>query len=193
MLYKEYSIKDIQRDVVVSKEEKERFIPKSMIDPADIYGQDYSEGEYPHEEEVETEKKQKNIKYFFKDDRVRIINGELKNLVGVVEDADSNRHQVHIRVSVGDDYETLLLNESELMKVFKVGDHVKVLDGVYTGETGLVVLADDGSSGDCVILSDSGDREMRVFVNYLVTSAEVSRGIISLQGFDIYDLVSVGM
>ena len=197
-------MKDVQQDVVASEEEKKWFSGQRAMDPADLFNLGSEEEEEEEEEEeggagernsgevsLEKSKQAKNVKYFFKNDHVRIISGELKNLDGIIEEADLNRHQVHIRVSVGDDFETLVLNESEVVKVFKMGDHVKVLDGMYAGETGTVLIADDGTTGSCVVLSDSGDREMKVFVNYLTLSVEISQGLTSVEGFNLYDLVSV--
>ena len=42
-----------------------------------------------------------------------------------------------------------------------------------------------------IVISDFGDKEMKVFVNYLIESAEVSTGVVSVEGFDLYDLVVV--
>ena len=200
LLFKEFAMKDVKKeDVNATEEEMKWFAGQHAADPADLFNQESDggeseeggEGEGEGEEEKESAKQTKNMKYFFKNDHVRIISGELKNLDGIIEEADLNRHQVHIRVSVGDDFETLVLNESEIVKVFKMGDHVKVLDGVYAGETGTVLIADDGSTGYCVVLSDSGDRQMRVFVNFLTLSVEISQGLTSVEGFNLYDLVAV--
>ena len=40
-------------------------------------------------------------------------------------------------------------------------------------------------------MSDYGDKEIKVFVNYLIASGEVSKGLITVDGFELYDLVSV--
>ena len=41
------------------------------------------------------------------------------------------------------------------------------------------------------MISDFGDKEMKVFVNYLIESAEVSAGVVSVEGFELFDLVAV--
>ena len=33
---------------------------------------------------------------------------------------------------------------------------------------------------------------MKVFVNYMVTSVEVNKGLVSVEGFELFDLVAVG-
>ena len=146
---------------------------------------------------------------FFKGDKIRVILGELKGLEGVVEESDVMRGEVHITVTVGDNSESLILKENEIIKRFSVGMHVKVIAGQHAGETGIVVVCDDDTEngnnntatagendieniGRVVVLSDFGDKEMKVFVNHLIESAEVSIGMKSVGGFELGDLVSVG-
>ena len=72
---------------------------------------------------------------------------------------------------------------------------MKISAGAYSGETGTVVLVDekDGeSTGYAIVASDYGDKEMKVFVNYMVTSVEVNKGLVSVEGFELFDLVAVG-
>ena len=141
--------------------------------------------------EVGRESGKRRIKLFYKGDRIRVISGELKHLEGVVEESDDSHGEVQIRVTVGDESELLLLKEEELMKVFATGTHVRVLAGVNAGETGVVAMCDDEGEGNVIVISDFGDKEMKVFVNYLIESAEVSTGVVSVEGFDLYDLVVV--
>lgn len=167
------------------------FAERKNVDPADLYnGGEGAEGAEPKE----AEDKKGKLKLFFKGDTVRLISGELKNLEGVVEDADMTRHEVQVRVAVGDDSEVLLLKEEEIMKTFKMGAHVKIIAGAYSGETGTVVMIDEAegeNAGFAIVMSDYGDKEMKVFVNYMIVSVEVSKGLVSVDGFQLYDLVAV--
>lgn len=199
LLFKEFAVKDVLPDAPASDEEKKWFAERRAADPADLFdgASDEAGGEESAGEgEAETRggaRGAKSARRFFKNERVRIISGELKNLEGIIEEADANRRQVHLRVALGDGFETLVLGENEVVKVFRVGDHVKVLEGSFAGETGTVLIADgEGAAGFCVVLSDSGDQQMRVFVNYLTLSVEVSQGLTSAEGFNLYDLVAVG-
>lgn len=47
--------------------------------------------------------------------------------------------------------EPLTLNAYELRKFFKTGDHVKVINGRYEGDTGLIVRVEDNL---VILLSD---------------------------------------
>ena len=194
MLYKEFYIDDLVQHTVATPEEKIMFADRKTVDPADIYGRNHIE-ESPRDVEDATVEMKKNLpRIFFKGDQVKIISGELKNLEGIIEEADSIRQEVQVSVSVGDDKETLILKENEIMKVFKIGTHVKVIAGSNIGETGHIVLLDEesiDSSNSAIIMSDYGDKEIKVFVNYLIASGEVSKGLITVDGFELYDLVSV--
>lgn len=126
-----------------------------------------------------------------KGDTVRVVEGELQHLTGKVISVDTASDTVRIS-SLHEDIlgQELTFNASELMKYFKVGDHVKVTGGRYAGETGTVVHVDEG--GDdwvAIIFTDSGAKEIQVFVRDLKESAEVSVGLDSLGGFKLYDLV----
>lgn len=192
MLYKEFLIDDIVQHTTASAEEKIMFADRKTIDPADIYGQHTVE-ESPRETEESNTVKKSVPKIFFKGDQVKIISGILKNQEGVIEEADSIRQEVYVKVTYEDTEETLIQKESEIMKVFKIGTHVKVIAGNNVGETGRIVLLDeDGDNGgNAILMSDYGDKEIKVFVNYLIASGEVSKGLVTVEGFELYDLVSV--
>lgn len=193
MLYKEFLVNDVLQDVQPSQEEKIMFAERKNVDPAELYngGESDMAGESGEAEQRDEKGK---LKLFFKGDTVKLISGELKNLEGVVESADVARKEVQVRVAVGDESEVLLLKEDEIMKTFKTGAHVKIIAGVNSGETGTVVLVDEKegeSTGFAIVMSDYGDKEMKVFVNYMVTSVEVNKGLVSVEGFELYDLVAV--
>ena len=111
---------------------------------------------------------------------------------GTVEETEVNRHEVLIGVGLHDEYETLLLKDTEIVKIFTVGMHVKVITGTYMGKTGTVVMIDEnGLNSHAIVLSDIDNKEMSVPVNYLVESNERDQGLVSVEGFELYDLVTV--
>jgi transcription elongation factor SPT5 len=92
--------------------------------------------------------------------------------------------------------ERLEIPFDEVAKTFDVGDHVKVFDGMFRGETG-TVLASRPSDGDdktaflATLLLDSGQKTVEVFVKHLSKSTEVVVSVTSLEGYDLYDLVEI--
>ncbi|KAK9097434.1 hypothetical protein Sjap_022931 [Stephania japonica] len=69
---------------------------------------------------------------------------------------------------------TLAVNEKDLCKYFKPGDHVKVVSGAQEGATGTVVKVE----GHVLILvSDTTKDDIRVFADNVVRSSEVTTGI----------------
>lgn len=198
MLFKNYPITDLQRDILPTVEEKAMFAEKKTLNPEDIFNLNSSEQTTGESNEnnlmMDTEKEEEKGKscLFFKGDKVRVIAGELKGLEGVVRGSDTIRNDVQIIVTMGDNTEVLDLKGDEIMKQFTPGTHVKVMLGPFSGETGVVVICDDESNGRAVVISDFGDKEMHVFVNHLVESVEVSTGMKSVGGFELGDLISVG-
>lgn len=70
-------------------------------------------------------------------------------------------------------------------KAFKSSDHVKVTDGHFTGETGLVVKID----GDVIhVVSDLTLKEIKVKASDLQLASDVSSGMDSLGQFGLHDL-----
>ena len=67
-----------------------------------------------------------------------------------------------------------------------------MVNGAYTGETGTVThVAQDGERWVALVFLDSGSKEISVFVNDVQLSTEVSTGVQSLAGYELYDLVQV--
>lgn len=69
----------------------------------------------------------------------------------------------------------LKLEASSIAKYFEAGDHVRVIDGKYRGETGIVVLSgttDDHVAFTNIVLAQSS-REVRVLANHLKLKTEI--------------------
>eukprot|EP00629_Pelagomonadales_sp_RCC1024_P000201 CAMPEP_0119274702 /NCGR_PEP_ID=MMETSP1329-20130426/12632_1 /TAXON_ID=114041 /ORGANISM="Genus nov. species nov., Strain RCC1024" /LENGTH=1009 /DNA_ID=CAMNT_0007275045 /DNA_START=223 /DNA_END=3252 /DNA_ORIENTATION=+ len=128
---------------------------------------------------------------FAKDDRVEAIDGEMRGTVFVVVRVDS-AGIVHCKVAdeLQNDEVGIPMEPHRLVKSIPVGSHVKVQDGKYAGQTG-VVLERGELDGDHVgvILTDCGGREITVRLLHVQESREVSRGLDALEGYELYDLV----
>ncbi|KAK1308610.1 hypothetical protein QJS10_CPA09g00142 [Acorus calamus] len=122
--------------------------------------------------------------HFMKGDAVIVVRGDLKNLKGWVEKVEEEN--VHIKTKIKDLPKTLALNEKELCKYFKPGDHVKVVSGVQEGATGMVVKVEGHV---LIILSDTTKEDIRVFADNVVESSEVTSGITRIGDYELHDLV----
>ncbi|GFH17075.1 transcription elongation factor SPT5, partial [Haematococcus lacustris] len=94
-------------------------------------------------------------------DIVKIVKGDMTNLVAVVESlADDGK--VVVRPKDVDNFTDLVDFEAdELRKLFQVGDAVRVIGGTYTGEQGMVVVVSDNEQ--CLVVSDTTRQELKVF------------------------------
>lgn len=128
-----------------------------------------------------------------KGDTVRVIQGELKNLLGVVVGSNPGTDTIKVMPLHEEIRDTILdFQLKDLIKYVKVGDHVKVMCGRYSGETGTVVNVDDSEGVPiAIILADSVAKEIQVHVRDVQESAEVSTGLDSLKGKELYDMVAV--
>lgn len=128
-----------------------------------------------------------------KGDTVRVIEGDLINLMGVVLSTNTSNDTVRVMPLHEEIKDTILdFQLKQLMKYVKVGDHIKVVSGIYSGETGTVVAVDEtDGSPVAIVLVDSMAKEIQVRVRDLQESAEVSHGLDSFKGKELYDLVAV--
>ncbi|KAF9624013.1 hypothetical protein IFM89_007711 [Coptis chinensis] len=122
--------------------------------------------------------------HFMKGDAVIIVKGDLKNLMGWVEKVEEEN--VHIRPKMKDLPKTLAVNEKDLCKYFKPGDHVKVVSGSQEGATGMVVKVEGHV---LIIVSDTTKEDIRVFADHVVESSEVTTGVTRIGDYELHDLV----
>jgi len=129
-----------------------------------------------------------------KGDTVRVVEGDLKGLMGKVRVPDAGSNVVKVEIT-SEDLRGQLLDfmPSQLLKFIKVGQHAKVVDGRYTGETGTVVSLSE-IEGDWVaaLLTDRTNKEIQVRVAQLQQTTEVAVGLDSLRGYELYDLCQLG-
>lgn len=114
----------------------------------------------------ETKKYMKNIE---KGDKVRIIKGDMRGLVGVVIETDDRK----VKISCDHDFiptEGMDFMPDEVEKMFEVGDHVEILNGKHKGLTGDVIKVVDNV---CHIISEDKTEEMLVMTSDVKCSMNV--------------------
>lgn len=117
-------------------------------------------------------------------DYVEVVEGELVNLRGRVQSVDGDK--VVVLPDHEELKELLTLNSSELRKYFKAGDHVKVINGRYEGDTGHILRVEDKV---VYLLSDLTMDELKVLPRDVQVCADVTTGVDSLGQFQYQDLV----
>ncbi|XP_077214762.1 putative transcription elongation factor SPT5 homolog 1 isoform X2 [Tasmannia lanceolata] len=123
--------------------------------------------------------------HFMKGDAVVVVRGDLKNLMGWVEKVEEENVIIRPKMA-GLPQETLIVNEKEVCKHFKPGDHVKVVSGAQEGATGMVVKVKDHV---LIVLSDTTKEDIRVFADNVVESSEVTTGVSKIGDYELHDLV----
>lgn len=123
---------------------------------------------------------------FSKGDAVKVIEGDLKHLMGVVESVEDDT--VTIMPKHQDLKDLLTFPSAQLQKHFKEGDHVRVIAGRHEGEVGLVLRVDERV---VVLFSDSTQKELKVLAADLQAASEVSTGRLELGNYELHDLVSI--
>eukprot|EP00041_Stephanoeca_diplocostata_P027780 m.771705 g.771705 ORF g.771705 m.771705 type:complete len:1102 (+) comp23245_c0_seq1:58-3363(+) len=123
---------------------------------------------------------------FKKGDKVEVREGDLINLLGTVLSIEG--HMVTMQPHHEDLHDPISFEYGHLAKAFKSSDHVKVTDGHYSGETGLVVKIDN----DVIhVVSDLTLKEIKVKASDLQLASDVASGMDSLGQFGLHDLVQL--
>ncbi|KAF7321512.1 Transcription elongation factor SPT5 [Mycena kentingensis (nom. inval.)] len=121
-------------------------------------------------------------------DHVEVFEGEQIGVTGVVEEI--NQDVVTI-TATGSDFaegQKVDLPARSVRKKFKAGDHVKVMTGQNTDETGLVVSVVDNV---VTFLSDMTMQEVSVFSKDLREAAEVGSSTNIIGNYELHDLVQL--
>lgn len=84
--------------------------------------------------------------------------------------------------------EALQFRASELKKHFKIGDHVRVLDGRFKGDTGIIVYIEENR---VVLFSDLSMHELEVLPSNLQLYIGMATGLDTLSQFEWGDLVNL--
>ncbi|CAB9498665.1 Putative transcription elongation factor SPT5 homolog [Seminavis robusta] len=128
-------------------------------------------------------------------DTVEVVEGDLVGMRGKLVSLDEAGSTVKVKPNNAADLD--LTQEVEFLanqvrKYIPVGAHVKVTDGRYSNETGVVVAIeqlDSETDFTAVVLTDVTNKEISVRTSQLRESAEVASGQDKLQGYELYDLV----
>mmetsp|Transcript_28879 Transcript_28879/g.43413 ORF Transcript_28879/g.43413 Transcript_28879/m.43413 type:complete len:864 (-) Transcript_28879:999-3590(-) len=126
-------------------------------------------------------------------DTVEVVEGDLVGLRGKLLSVDGTT----VKVQPLDATDLGGMNEVEFLtnqvrKYIAVGAHVKVTDGRYANETGIVVAVEElEGDTDCiaVVMTDMTHKEVSVRTSQLQESAEVASGQDKLAGYELHDLV----
>mmetsp|Transcript_5593 Transcript_5593/g.17654 ORF Transcript_5593/g.17654 Transcript_5593/m.17654 type:complete len:845 (-) Transcript_5593:264-2798(-) len=122
-------------------------------------------------------------------DRVEATGGDERGKQFVVVTISANGVCVCRPVDGG---EEVPIEATRLVKSIAVGARVKVSDGRYAGQTG-VVLERGELDGDhvAVVLTDAGGREITVRLAHAHESNEIAKGHDQLEGYKIHDLLQL--
>jgi transcription elongation factor SPT5 len=119
-------------------------------------------------------------------DQVEVCEGELINLQGTVIGIDGDSIRILPKHEALKD--EIPFKANELRKYFSVGNHVKVLNGRFEGETGMIV----GIEGlKAIVLNDGTKDEMPVRTSDLQICKEKATGVDSTGQFQLKDLVNI--
>jgi len=126
-------------------------------------------------------------------DTIEVVEGDLVGMRGKLLSIDGLSVKVKpINADdLGDTTEVEFL-ASQVKKLIAVGAHVKVSDGRYANETGVVVAVEQlrgETDSTAVILTDMTHKEISVCISQLQESAEVASGQDKLAGYELHDLV----
>lgn len=124
-------------------------------------------------------------------DKVEIRRGEQAKTIGKVLNVSMNEVSIIVLDSGDRQFvnQELTVPANDLRKVFTPGDHVKVIEGKHSEETGLVIKIDGDS---VVLLSDQTKEDVRVFANYLIkaTDSAANADVVNSK-YEIKDLVQL--
>ena len=123
---------------------------------------------------------------FIPGDVVKVIEGDLINLVGTVESVDGN--SISVECEIDKNVKILKFNSEQLQRYFKVGDHVKVVSGKHSGDLGLIVSVEDGI---VTLFSDMTHTQVKVFSRDIVEFSQVITTNKNRSGIEFGDLVQI--
>lgn len=119
-------------------------------------------------------------------DHVSVVEGGSKGLTGTV--ASIVNEKVFITSAEFSELHEIEVLLSEVRKLFKVGNHIRVLSGQNEGQTGLVL----STEGDTLsFLSDLTGQEIKVFAKDVREAAEVGSTSNTVGQYELHDLVQL--
>ena len=134
-------------------------------------------------------------------DNVYVAEGELQGLEGVVVavSSDGASFKMALTQALQEELgmtEHIDMRRAEAIKMFFVGDHVKVVAGMHAGATGTVLHTTPGSEENgghytAVVMLDSNSTQVSVWFSDLRVTTEVTSDSTQLEGYRKFDLVDV--
>jgi len=125
-------------------------------------------------------------------DTVEVVEGDLigmKGKIALITDTTVKINPINVDLDGMTEVEFLT---SQVRKYIEVGVHVKITDGRFVDETGVVVAVEDVEGEKVVIiLTDLTSKEVSVRASQVQESSDVSTGQETLQGYELYDLVAL--
>ncbi|CAO3641938.1 unnamed protein product [Mucor fragilis] len=119
-------------------------------------------------------------------DVVSVIEGDMIHSWGTVEHV--NDSSITVSLDMDGTKKRVTLPAKQLRKKFKEGDHVKVINGRFKDESGMVLNIQDNI---VTLLSDASLKEVRVFAKDLREAAEVMFGKTVIGNYELHDLVQL--
>ncbi|EUD66374.1 hypothetical protein C922_03290 [Plasmodium inui San Antonio 1] len=131
-----------------------------------------------------------SLHLFKKGERVKIMKGELYNLIGTISNVSDNV----LTINPDNLAKNFKFLPSDVTKYFLEGDNVTVINGIHKGKSGLISLL-DYKENVALIFSPSLNTEFRSSIQDLSacqhSTSEGLGGINSLNGFSIGDLIEL--
>ncbi|KAG0256354.1 transcription elongation factor spt5, partial [Mortierella polycephala] len=125
--------------------------------------------------------------HFQPGEKVEVTEGELKHVQGVVDSVTSD--MIMVRASADDLKGSVLkFPPTQLRKLFQTGDHVKVVNGKYKDETGLIIKIEESV---VTIVTDLNVKDIQVFSKDLQMAANVATGTGTIGQFETHDLIQL--
>ena len=85
------------------------------------------------------------------------------------------------------------LQANMLANYVQVGQRVKVLDGIYAGDTGMVLALEERESGPvAVVAANGGRKEIEVRQSQIKHSSDKGMSLESVNGCELYDMAMFG-
>eukprot|EP01015_Nassula_variabilis_P010296 TRINITY_DN1821_c0_g1_i8.p1 TRINITY_DN1821_c0_g1~~TRINITY_DN1821_c0_g1_i8.p1 ORF type:complete len:513 (+),score=115.55 TRINITY_DN1821_c0_g1_i8:66-1604(+) len=129
---------------------------------------------------------QQTINVFQKGDKVRVVRGELVNLIGRVVSVKDNLVRIE---SISEELlDTMDIDPLDLEKYFSKGDHVKVINGKFEGQTGTVLTVHEFVA---TLISEDMKNQFQVRINDIKLSGEVNNVSEYQSQYKKYDLVKL--
>jgi transcription elongation factor len=125
-------------------------------------------------------------------DTARVTSSDLKNAYVKILKIEPTERKALVKVL--SDAAEFWIELDNLEKHFRVGMRVKVIHGVHVGEVGYIQhIKTDGGLVEATVTDVRYTKEIKVFVKDIVESNEKAVQRSSLAGYDLYDLVQIGV